>query len=190
MNETEFTQRVVSTMESLGIPYFITGSIASIALGEPRYTNDIDVVADISLATVSKILAEFPAPDFYVSESAARDAVNRKFQFNIIHPSSGLKVDVIIPSDDEFNRLRMKRKIRLAIDDEHFAWFASAEDLILKKLVFFQMGGSDKHLRDISGVMLVQAERIDQAYLDEWASKLGVCTELELVRRRIRERGQ
>lgn len=101
MNETEFTQRVVSTLESLGIPYFITGSIASIALGEPRYTNDIDVVADISLAAVSRILAEFPAPEFYVSESAVRDAVSRKFQFNIIHPSSGLKVDVMIPADDE-----------------------------------------------------------------------------------------
>ena len=77
MNETELTRRVVSTMESLGIPYFITGSIA---LGEPRYTNDIDVVADISLAAVTKILAEFPAPEFNVSESAARDAVNRKFR--------------------------------------------------------------------------------------------------------------
>ena len=190
MNETEFARRVVSTMEALGIPYFITGSIASIALGEPRYTNDIDVVADISLAAVSKILAEFPAPEFYVSESAVRDAVTRKFQFNIVHPSSGLKVDVMIPADDEFNRLRMKRKIRLAIDDQHFAWFASAEDLILKKLVFFQMGGSDKHLRDISGVILVQAEKIDQCYLDEWAAKLGVSDELEMVRRRIREREQ
>lgn len=84
----------------------------------------------------------------------------------------------------------MNRKIRLAIDDQHFAWFASAEDLILKKLVFFQMGGSDKHLRDISGVMLVQAEKIDHAYLDEWAAKLGVSAELEMVRRRIREREQ
>lgn len=190
MNETELTQLVVSTMETLGIPYFITGSIASIALGEPRYTNDIDVVADISPAAVSKILAAFPAPEFYISETAVRDAITRRFQFNIIHPTSGLKVDVMIPADDEFNRLRMKRKIRLAIDDQHFAWFASAEDLILKKLLFFQMGGSDKHLRDISGVMLVQGENIDQAYLDEWAAKLGVSEELEIVRRRIHGREQ
>jgi len=138
MNETELTRLVVSTLESLGIPYFITGSIASIALGEPRYTNDIDVVADIALAAVTKILAAFPAPEFYVSEPAVRDAVTRKFQFNIIHPTSGLKVDVMIPADDKFNRLRMKRKIRLAIDDQNLAWFASAEDLISRNWCSFR----------------------------------------------------
>lgn len=190
MNESELTRLVVSTMESLGIPYFITGSIASIALGEPRYTNDIDVVADISPAAITRFLAAFPTPEFYLSDTAVRDAVTRKFQFNIIHPTSGLKVDVMIPTDDEFNRSRMKRKIRLPVDDQTLAWFASAEDLILKKLVFFQMGGSDKHLRDISGVMLVQAENIDQVYLDEWAAKLQVKEELNLVRQRIREREQ
>jgi len=78
----------------------------------------------------------------------------------------------------------------LAINDQQLAWFASAEDLILKKLVFFQMGCSDKHLRDISGVMLVQGDSIDQGYLDEWAEKLGVNEELDIVRRRIREREQ
>lgn len=85
MNETELTQLVVSTMESLGIPYFITGSIASIALGEPRYTNDIDVVADISPAAITKILAAFPAPEFYISETAVRDAVTRQFQFKLLN---------------------------------------------------------------------------------------------------------
>ena len=190
MNEAELTQKVVSTLETLQIPYFITGSIASIALGEPRYTNDIDVVADIPLSAVAKILVAFPAPEFYVSESAVRDAVTKRFQFTIIHPASGLKVDVMIPADNEFDRLRMKRKIRLAIDDQRQAWFAAAEDLILKKLEFFRMGGSDKHLRDICGVLLVQAERIDQNYLDQWAAKLGVIEELAIVRRRIREQGQ
>ena len=52
------------------------------------------------------------------------------------------------------------------------------------------MGCSDKHLRDISGVMLVQGDSIDQGYLDEWAEKLGVNEELDIVRRRIREREQ
>ena len=112
MNEMEFARRVVSTMEALGIPYFITGSIASIALGEPRYTNDIDVVADISLAAVSKILAEFPTPEFYVSESAVRDAVTRKFQFNIIHPSSGLKVDVMHSSNSQQSHCSISSAMR------------------------------------------------------------------------------
>ena len=47
MTETEFTRRVVSTMESLGIPYFITGSIASIALGE--WAGKLGVSAELEL---------------------------------------------------------------------------------------------------------------------------------------------
>lgn len=111
MNESELTRKVVSTFETLDIPYFITGSIASIAWGEPRYTNDIDVVADIFLRNIEQLLAAFPSPEFYVSESAVRAAVLKRFQFNIIHPTSDLKVDVMIPADDVYNRLRMSRRV-------------------------------------------------------------------------------
>jgi len=90
-----------------------------------------------------------------------REAIFRRHQFNIIHPSSGLKVDVIIPDDNQYDRLRMIRRVRLNLDAEELGWFSSPEDLILKKLVFFQMGGSEKHLRDISGVLLIQDKKID-----------------------------
>ena len=187
MNESELTRKVVSTFETLDIPYFITGSIASIAWGEPRYTNDIDVVADISLRNIEQVLAAFPSPEFYVSESAVRAAVLKRFQFNIIHPTSGLKVDVMIPADDVYNRLRMSRRVRLNVDHETNGWFSSAEDLILKKLEFYRLGGSEKHLRDISGILLVQGEQIDQAYLDKWAALTEVTGELELVRKKLSE---
>ncbi|MEE8452279.1 MAG: hypothetical protein V3R99_10205 [Thermoguttaceae bacterium] len=188
MNENDLARKVVSTFESLEIPYFITGSMASIAMGEPRYTNDIDIVADIPPGKIGQLLAAFPSPEFYLSESAVREAVSQRFQFNIIHPRSGLKVDVMLLVEDAFDRTRMSRKVRLNVDAETVGWFSSAEDLILKKLVFFQLGGSEKHLRDVSGVLLVQGDRIDRTYLDQWAKKLGVTEELALVQRRLDER--
>ena len=96
-------------------------------------------------------------------------------------------MDVILLADDAFDALRMSRKVQLSVDEETVGWFSSAEDLILKKLAFFRLGGSEKHLRDISGVLLVQGERIDQTYLDCWAEKLGVTEELALVRQRLSE---
>ena len=110
MNESELARTVVETFESLEIPYFITGSVASIAMGEARYTNDMDIVADIPAGKVGQLVAAFPPPDYYLSESAVREAVAKRFQFNIIHPQSGLKVDVMIPADDAFDRLRMSRR--------------------------------------------------------------------------------
>ncbi len=80
MNESDLASKVISTFESLEIPYFITGSVASIALGEPRYTNDIDIVADIPFGKVGPIVAAFPSPDCYLSESAVREAVATRSQ--------------------------------------------------------------------------------------------------------------
>lgn len=187
MNEQELATMVAAVLERLQIPYFITGSMAAIAQGEPRYTNDIDVVAEISSADVEPLQAAFPAPEFYLSESALREAISSRRQFNVIHIATGLKIDLFVPEPNEFNRLRMQRKIRLTLVAEQSGWFASAEDLILKKLLYFQEGASDKHLRDIAGVLLIQNEKIDQAYRDEWAAKLGVSQELELVTKKLRE---
>lgn len=187
MNEKELAGRVASTFERLQIPYFITGSMASIAQGEPRYTNDIDVVADVPVSGVASLLEAFPAPEFRLSESAIREAIAHRHRFNLIHISTGLKVDVIIPEESEFNHLRMRRKVRLNLGAEQSGWFASPEDLILKKLLYFQEGGSDEHLRDIAGVLLIQDDKIDRDYLDQWAAKLGVTRELELVRDKLRE---
>ena len=145
------------------------------------------MVADISASAVPALLNAYPDSEFYVSESAILDAISRRFQFNIIHPTSGLKVDVMIPKDNEYNKIRMQRKVRLNIDAQKMAWFSSAEDVILMKLVFFQLGGSDKHLRDIAGVFLVQKDKIDQDYLNQWSEKLGVADELQLVRDRLQE---
>ena len=97
---------------------------------------------------------------------------------------------MIIPNDDEYDRLRMKRRLRLDLLVDETAWFASAEDVILKRLVFFREGGSEKQLRDIAGVLLIQGTRIDQAYLDEWAAQLGVVEELQSVRDRLSEQSE
>jgi hypothetical protein len=61
------------------------------------------------------------------------------------------------------------------------AWFASPEDVILKKLEYFKGGGSEKHIRDILGVLKTQGERIDRVYIAEWAGPLGVVAEWDQI---------
>lgn len=189
MNEKELMRKVTGTFETLGIPYFITGGMASIAYSEPRYTHDIDVVADIPDSLVPALLGEYPAPDYYLSAPAMREAIRRRSQFNIIHITSGLKVDVMLPSRNEYDRLRMSRIKRLQTGSDTEGWFASPEDVILKKLVFFQSGGSEKHLRDIASMLLISGSAIDQEYVTQWARKLGVASEWQLVGERLGEAG-
>ena len=49
--------RVIKAFEGLQIPYLVTGSIASMAYGEPRLTNDIDIVAGILETNIPGLLS-------------------------------------------------------------------------------------------------------------------------------------
>lgn len=175
MEPSELLRYFTRVLEHLGLRYFITGSVATIFFGEPRFTNDIDIVVDLPLNRIAELCLAFSGDDFYVSEETVRRAVARKGQFNIIHPASGLKVDVMVPSEDAFNRSRFARVRRLRPAPDYDAAFASPEDVILKKLEYHREGGSEKHLRDIAGILKISGEQIDLAYLAEWSSRLGLA---------------
>ena len=172
MDSSELLEHLTKTLEQLGLEYLITGSMATIAFGEPRFTNDIDVVVKLRLDQVEAFCAAFPAPDFYLSPLAARHAIKERGQFNIIHPASGLKVDVIIPEDTALDRSRFSRAVRVKVRPEHEVCFASPEDVIIKKLEFYKLGGSEKHLRDIAGVLKILGDRVDREYISRWADHL------------------
>jgi hypothetical protein len=178
----ELMQKVADLFERESVPYRIVGSMASMAYGEPRFTNDVDVLVDLPLERVDALCREFPSPDYFVAPHAVRRAISSRHQFNILHIPAGLKVDVILSTDSEFDRLTLNSGRRLRSEGAYDALFASPENVILKKLVYYQEGGSEKHLRDIGSMLAIQGSKIDHAYLDAWASKLGVVEELQLIR--------
>src|SRR3989442_1542813 len=106
MEPSELLRRFVEVLERLHVPYLVTGSMATIAYGEPRLTNDIDIVVDLPLDQVDAFCESFPQDEFYCYREAVIEAVRQRSLFNIIHFESGLKIDVIIPDDSEFNRSR------------------------------------------------------------------------------------
>lgn len=185
MEQSELLRLLVETFERLGIEYQLTGSQATIAHGEPRFTNDIDVVVDLRLKQMDVFAASFPAPEFYLSIEAMREAIRQRQQFNIIHPASGLKIDVIILPDNDSARSQWQRSVRLPVAGGYEADFISPEDVILRKMEYYAEGGSEKHLRDIAGVLKIQADKIDRAYLAEWATKLAVADIWHVVEQRV-----
>jgi hypothetical protein len=167
----DLLKKVSDCFNRLTISYLVTGSVASIAYGEARFTNDIDIVADIKKEHVPDILKCFPEEEYYLSEDSMKDAIYRKFQFNIIHPASGLKVDIIIKKKSEFDDLRFSRTKNFMMDDVGVN-FSAPEDVILKKMEYYKMGGSEKHLRDIMGMIKISKELIQFDYIETWVKKL------------------
>ena len=184
----ELLALVVEIFERLHVSYLVTGSVASMAYGEPRLTNDIDVVAEIREEHILGLLAAFPADTFYLSEDAIREAIRSQGQFNIIHPGSGLKVDVIIRKETPFDQSRFTRARVAHPAETYAAAFASPEDVIIKKMEYYREGGSEKHLRDIAGMLKVSAGEIDETYIVEWADRLGLRPIWTAIKRRLGEK--
>lgn len=174
MEPSDLLVRVACELDRMGVEYFTTGSMATIFFGEPRLTNDVDVVVRLDLNNLPNFSDAFPAEEFYCSAPMIESAVRHKKQFNIIHPASGLKADVIISDGSEFDRSRFARRTSFELEDGKHIWFTTPEDVILKKLFYYNEGQSEKHIRDILGVLKIQQDSIDFDYMTQWATQLSL----------------
>ena len=181
----ELLQKAVNVFDHLKIPYLVTGSVAAMAYGEPRLTNDIDIVAAIDESHVERLMASFPADEFYISADMIREAIHRQGQFNIIHPASGIKIDVIIKQDTPFDNSRFSRVHRIHPAESYQAAFAAPEDVIIKKMEYYKAGGSEKHLRDIAGILKIGGESVDLDYITEWSKRLHLVDVWSAVQERL-----
>jgi hypothetical protein len=173
--------QVIELFEKLDLPFMIGGSLASSIHGQPRSTQDVDLIAPVEEKHVDAIVAGVQA-DFYVSAPMLRDAIRRRSCFNLIHPT-GLKIDVFVLPDREWDRIAFARRMRAPYPSspQSILWVRTAEDIVLKKLEWFRLGGevSERQWRDVLGVLRAQGERLDLVYLRRWAPGLSVSDLLE-----------
>lgn len=176
------TLQVTATLENLGVPYLIGGSLASTLHGMVRTTQDSDIVAELEQEHIRPFVQALQ-DGFYIDEEMIIDAVAHRSSFNIIHRESMFKVDVFIPRQRSFETMQFSRARRetLSKDPEAKAFVATAEDTLLAKLEWYRLGGeaSDRQWRDVLGVIVVQAGALDLDYLHRMAKELQIEDLLE-----------
>jgi hypothetical protein len=176
VQQIELLRLVLSELDRLQIPYAIVGSYASGVWGEPRMTLDIDIVVLLEANHVDPLLEAF-GDEFYLSRPAIVQAVAEAGQFNLIHPRSGNKIDFMVLSRTSTTPAEIARRVEVQLLPDCQVYVAAPEDVIIAKLRYYRDGGSDKHLRDIAGILKRSSELVDRGYVTEWASSNGV-TEL------------
>jgi hypothetical protein len=176
------TLLVIEALDDLGVPYLIGGSLASAVYGVPRATMDADLVADLRLEHAEQ-LARSLGNAFYLEIESIREAIDRHSSFNVIHMETMFKLDIFVPKRRPFDaaQLARRRPVVVAADPERTAYFASAEDSILTKLEWYRVGGqvSERQWRDVMGILKAQSNRLDLAYMRQWAVPLNVADLLE-----------
>jgi hypothetical protein len=177
MNERELLVDCLRRLNRSGVTYYLTGSMASNYWGIPRTTHDLDFVVQLQMSAATRIIQEFSG-DFYIEEAAVRAAYQPPHQFNAIDTRSAFKVDFWLPKPEAFDKEMLHRRVHMKLFGEP-AWIATAEDVILYKLVWNRITPSDRQLGDAAGIIAVQADALDKNYLRRWAQELKLISELE-----------
>ena len=174
----------IEPLEKSGFRYMITGSVATIAYAQPRLTNDIDLILEISQAQVNQLCATFPEDLFYLPPSdvmKAECARTQRGHLNIIHLDSMLKADVYLCGNDPLHHWALARPVRIQLAELTVS-FAPPEYVMLRKMEFFQEGGSEKHLRDIANIIETSGAMINFTFLQEQINQLSLQAVWQLVK--------
>ena len=174
---------LIDILDRLAIAWYVGGSVASTVHGRFRATNDVDVIANLREEHANSLRTALEA-DHYVDEESIRDAVRQRSSFNLVHFGTGLKIDVFVAADSEYEAGVRARRVSEPIGgvrSPRRLWIASAEDTILAKLVWYRRGGetSERQWRDIQGVLDLRGPELEVEYLNRWAPVLDVADLLE-----------
>lgn len=183
----EVALRVAAALDEIGVPYFLGGSLASSLQGEPRATNDIDLVIDMPTHQVAAF-ARALGLDFEVDEEPLVDAIEQRRSWNIYFLPLVMKVDLFQKGAGTFDDSEFTRRRRFELSPGKALWVKSAEDSIVRKLLWFREGGSvsSHQWRDILEILRVSGATLEFPYLREWTSKLGLSELFERAQTEVR----
>lgn len=180
--EGEALAAVLRALDAAGIPYMITGSVASSHHGRPRSSQDTDVVIDPSPEALRALTSQLTEQGFYVDPDRAQDSLRRRRMFNVIEMGGASKVDLIIRKARAFSLEEFERRQPVEVVRGLVAPMATAEDTVVAKLEWArEWGESEKQLGDVRGILDVCAGHLDIEYIERWVRELGLVDQWRRV---------
>jgi hypothetical protein len=175
---------VARAIESVGGSYFVGGSLASSIQGEPRATNDIDIVIELPLGRIAELVSAL-GPDFEVDVEILRDALLHGRTCNIFYLPAVTKIDLFAVGPSAFDEIEFSRRRPVVVRDSGETLVVkSPEDTVLRKLLWYRDGGSvsERQWRDVVAVLSVSGSAMAPEYLESWAARLGITELLDRAR--------
>lgn len=163
---------VIDVLEAIGAQYAIWGGIAVVAYGEPRFTQDMDILLSPPSFAVSLFIRRLHEMHYRVDEIAVSRAMNGGF-FNVIHLGYHVKTDFYVPVEPELQEMIVKRTY-LPFDEIRRAAYITPSSVIVAKLRDYENSQSTRHLDDIASIVRLQGQKLDQKRIDIFAARLGL----------------
>lgn len=170
LGQEKLLKEITHLLNKARIPYMVTGALGVIFYGRPRASHDLDFVIEAESKDTPMIIRTFQtlAQEFLIDPRAIRDAIQHKKHFNILHLPTVLKLDFFLLENEPFDRERFKRRKNVRVFGQMMT-FASPEDTILIKLLWYKQSKIEKHLIDAAFIYQIQKDKLDKRYLEQWA---------------------
>jgi hypothetical protein len=183
MDVLDVAARVARALDAAGVGYFLGGSLASSLQGEPRATNDIDLVVDLREEQVPALVGAL-GQDFDVDAEALRRAARERTSWNVFFLPLLTKIDLFVLRDAPFDASEFARRAPVEVRPGVVLHVKTPEDTILRKLLWYRSGGSvsERQWRDVVEVLRQSAAVLDATYLDVWGSRLDLAELLARAR--------
>lgn len=184
MSPPELVALFLAPLEATGVQYMVTGSVAATIYGEPRLTQDVDLVLQLSSSDAARVVDAFPDSEYYapplevLTDEAGRPTDGH---FNLLHRETGLRADCYLAGDDALCLWGLANCRSLAVGEQRIR-VAAPEYVILQKLRYFRAGGGEKHLRDIARMLRVSRDGIDYTVIASWVESLGLVAAWDAAR--------
>jgi hypothetical protein len=174
-----FLKLVIEALNAAGIEYLIGGAVAEWAWGEPRSTQDLDLVVKIPIQGINKLSKELEKRDMLIPAEIILDSIledRADIPINAIHMHSGFKADLYpMREGDELRQSAFQRREQIDYGPPiGKVYIHSPEDLILYKLIYFGLSQQSKHSRDIAAILKSKKNELDMNYIGQWAAQLGL----------------
>jgi hypothetical protein len=172
----EVIELFIRPLNQAGIRYMVTGGVAAILYGEPRLTNDINLVIATARGDAERLLRAFERTDYYAPPlETVRMELGRDVggHFNILHVPTALRADVYSAGTDPLMRWGLGRRQVMSLGSEELP-VAPIEYVILMKLQWLRQGATDRHLADIRGMLRLSSDLIAETGLEQWIERLGL----------------
>ena len=169
---SDLLKRITEALESKGIPYMLSGSIAMNSYTVPRMTLDIDIIIELREENLAAFLSLFDT-SYYINHDTVTNEVKRQGMFNIIDYETGFKIDFIVRKNSTYRKHEFERRKKAKIGGTE-VWMVSPEDLIISKIIWIQELKSEKQIHDIKNLLGIPG--IDTEYIVYWCRELKLST--------------
>jgi hypothetical protein len=183
----DFILLMIEALRAAGVEYLIGGAVAAWAWGEPRATQDVDMVVDLPVEAVGKLSRELELRGMLLPPEVILDALTEDradIPISPVHLHTGFKADLYpLRPGDELRRSAFERRQRVDFGPPIGEVFIhSPEDLILYKLLYFSLSQQSKHARDIAAILRARGDELDAGYIRTWVDRLGLAAVWETLR--------